>query len=171
MQPRADGIHLRHRSSSGLGRQTLVDRHFRQRQQRLSEQITMWDEHHTRKLRGSLRLSGVLLLRAAERAKASSLFQEPPRTTRARSQGTPQNCTLQAEYGGEQPLWQAKKSRAAARRDQRHFRSSQTLALTGFQTGAGISYPSLGPVFRPSTIVYALAMNFHPAPSFLVGKH
>ncbi len=52
----------------------------------------------------------------------------------------------------------------------RHFRSSQTLAITGFQTGAEIFYPSLGLVFRRSALVYALAINFHPTPSSLVGK-
>jgi hypothetical protein len=52
--------------------------------------ITMWAEHNTRKPILSLRLSGALLLRAAERALAGLLFQDPPRTTRATSQGTPQ---------------------------------------------------------------------------------
>ncbi len=52
----------------------------------------------------------------------------------------------------------------------RPLRSSQTSAITGFHTGAEIFYPSLGPVFRPSAVVYALAINFHPTPNFLVGK-
>ena len=100
MQPRADGTHLRHRSISGLGRQTVVDRHFRRRPSgHLAEKIPMWDEHNTRNPILSLRLSGVLLLRAAERALSALLFQDPPRTTRARSQGTPQNCTLPRKYG------------------------------------------------------------------------
>ena len=76
--PRADGIHLRHRSSSGLGRQTVVDRQFWRcpdsENGRLAEQITMWDTHNTRKPILLLRLSGLLLLRAAERALAALLF-------------------------------------------------------------------------------------------------
>ena len=75
MAPRADGIHLRHRSSAGLGRQTVVDRHFWQypneTQGYLTAQITMWDTHNTRKPILLLRLSGLLLLRAAERALAA----------------------------------------------------------------------------------------------------
>ena len=45
-----------------------------------------------------LRLSGLLLLRAAERALAALLFQAPPRSTRAQSQGTPQNYFLPRKY-------------------------------------------------------------------------
>ena len=93
--PRADGTHLRHRSVSGLGRQTVVGRHFRRRPSgRLAEKITMWDEHNTRNPILSLRLSGLLSLRAAERALSALLFQDPPRTTGATSQGAPWNCTL-----------------------------------------------------------------------------
>jgi hypothetical protein len=51
----------------------------------------MWDEHNTRKPILLLRLSGWLLLRVAERALFELLFQEPPRNTRASSQGAPQN--------------------------------------------------------------------------------
>jgi hypothetical protein len=61
--PRADGTHLRHRSISGLGRQTVVGRHFRRCLGHLAEKITMWDEHTTRNPILSLRLSGSLLLR------------------------------------------------------------------------------------------------------------
>jgi hypothetical protein len=99
MPPRADGTHLRHRSISGLGRQTVVGRHFRRCLGHLAEKIPMWDEHNTRKPRLSLRLSGLLSLRAAERTLAGSLFQDPPRTTRATSQGAPQSCALQTHYG------------------------------------------------------------------------
>jgi hypothetical protein len=49
----------------------------------------MWDEHNTRKPILSLRLSGLMSLRADERALSASLFQEPPRTTRAKSQAAP----------------------------------------------------------------------------------
>lgn len=79
--------------------------------------ITMWDEHNTRKPMLSLRLSGLLSLRAAERALAALLFQAPPRTTRATSQGTPQNRNLPSKYGsGYRRLPQ--ENRAAARRSQ-----------------------------------------------------
>ena len=77
----------------------------------------MWDEHNTRKPMLLLRLSGVSLLRAAERALSALLFQDPPRTTRATSQGAPQNCALRSKYGflgaGTQ-----KKASAASRRPQ-----------------------------------------------------
>lgn len=47
---RADGTHLRHRSISGLGWQTVVGQHFRRHPSgRLAEKITMWDEQHNRK--------------------------------------------------------------------------------------------------------------------------
>jgi hypothetical protein len=66
MRPRADGTHLRHRSLSGFGRQTVVGRHFRRRpdneDERLAEKIAMWDEHNTRKPILSLRLSGSLFI-------------------------------------------------------------------------------------------------------------
>lgn len=77
----------------------------------------MWDEHNTRKPMLLLRLSGVLLLRAAERALSALSFQDPPRTARATSQGAPQNCALRSKYGflgaGTQ-----KKASAASRRPQ-----------------------------------------------------
>ena len=38
------------------------------------------------------------MLRAAERALSGLLFQEPPRTTRASSQGTLQNIVLRRQY-------------------------------------------------------------------------
>ena len=117
MPPRADGTHLRHRSLPGLVRQTVVGRNFRRRRSACSGMITMWDEHNTRKPILSLRLSGLLLLRAAERALSALLFHEPPRTTRATSQGAPQNCTLPDEYGFVQAETQ-KNASAAARRDQ-----------------------------------------------------
>jgi hypothetical protein len=60
-------------------------------------------------------LSGSLLLRAAERALSALLFQDPPRTTRATSQGTPQNCTLRAKYERLHSKGQ-KETRAASRR-------------------------------------------------------
>ena len=59
----------------------------------------MWDEHNTRNPILLLRLSGLLLLRAAARALSGLLFQEPPRNTRASSQGTPQNSNLPDKYG------------------------------------------------------------------------
>ena len=97
---RADGTHLRHRSVSGLGRQTVVGRRFRRRPSgHRAEKITMWDEHTTRNPILSLRLSGLSLLRAAERALSALLFHDPPRSARATFQGTPQNCTLRAKYG------------------------------------------------------------------------
>jgi hypothetical protein len=50
MLPRADRTHLRHRSLSGLGRQTVVGQHFRRHPSgRLAEKITMWDAQHNRK--------------------------------------------------------------------------------------------------------------------------
>ena len=54
----------------------------------------MWDEHNTRKPILSLRLSGWLLLRTDARTLSGLLFQEPPRSTRASSQGTPQTEQL-----------------------------------------------------------------------------
>ena len=99
MRPRADGTHLRHRSISGLDWQTVVGQHFRRHPcERLAEKIPMWDEHNTRKPMLLLRLSGSLLLRLAERALSALLFQDPPRNTRATSQGAPQNCTLPHQY-------------------------------------------------------------------------
>ena len=75
----------------------------------------MWDEHNTRNPILLLRLSGWLLLRAHARTLFGLLFQEPPRSTRASSQGTPQNSILPCKYyiflGGN-----AKNARAAARR-------------------------------------------------------
>ena len=59
----------------------------------------MWNEHKTRKPIVSLRLSGLMSLRADERTLAALSFQDPPRTARATSQGTPQNCDLPAKYG------------------------------------------------------------------------
>jgi hypothetical protein len=58
----------------------------------------MWDKHNTLKPTLLLRLSGSLLFRAAERALSALLFQEPPRTTRATVQGTPQNSDLRIKY-------------------------------------------------------------------------
>lgn len=58
----------------------------------------MWDEHNTRNLILLLRLSGWLLLRAHARTLFGLLFQEPPRSTRASSQGTPQNSILPCKY-------------------------------------------------------------------------
>jgi len=77
----------------------------------------MWDEHNTRKPMLSLRLSWLFSLRADERAREGSLFQDPPRTTRATSQGAPQSSTLQTHYHSE-PRDLQKKSSAAARRCQ-----------------------------------------------------
>ncbi|MEI2768089.1 MAG: hypothetical protein V9E86_06245 [Nitrosomonas sp.] len=59
-----------------------------------AEQISMWDEHNTRKPRLLLRLSGWLLLRADARTLSGLLFQEPPRSTRTSSQGTPQKTAF-----------------------------------------------------------------------------
>ena len=58
----------------------------------------MWDEYNTRKPILLLQLPGWLLLRVAERALFGLLFQESPRTTRASSQGTPQNSILLLKY-------------------------------------------------------------------------
>ena len=54
----------------------------------------MWDQHNTRKPILSFRLSGWLSLRADERALTALLFQDPPRTARATSQGTPRIANL-----------------------------------------------------------------------------
>ena len=58
----------------------------------------MWDEYNTRKPILLLQLPGWLLLHVAERALFGLLFQESPRTTRASSQGTPQNSILLLKY-------------------------------------------------------------------------
>jgi hypothetical protein len=83
----------------------------------LSGRITMWDAHNTRNPILSLRLSGLLSLRAAERALSASLFHEPPRAARATSQAAPQNRNLRDDYGAKPPA-PPEKSRAAARRVQ-----------------------------------------------------
>ncbi len=89
---RADGTCLRHRSLPGLGRQTVVDRHFRcsDGEPPDSGTFTMWEPRHTRKPMLLLRLSGLLLLRLAARQLFGLLLQEPPRNTRDRSQAAPQ---------------------------------------------------------------------------------
>ena len=46
----------------------------------------MWDEHNTRKPMLLFRLSGLFLLRFADRALSGLLFQDPPRSTRPSSQ-------------------------------------------------------------------------------------
>ena len=74
----------------------------------------MWDSHNTRKPILLLRLSGLLLLRAAERALAASLFHDPPRSTRAQSQGTPQNGTLPEQYARHSRKRQNKRERRCA---------------------------------------------------------
>jgi hypothetical protein len=74
----------------------------------------MWDEHHTRKPRMLLRLFGGLLLRVAERALSGGLSQEPPRTTRASSQGTPQNSILPVKYASSLREAQENARRCAA---------------------------------------------------------
>ncbi len=76
----------------------------------------MWDEHNTRKPILLLRLSGWLLLRADERTLSGLLFQEPPRSTRASSQGTPQNSNLHEQYANQLPKKKTKIARRAASR-------------------------------------------------------
>ncbi|MCB1917942.1 MAG: hypothetical protein KDG52_19795 [Rhodocyclaceae bacterium] len=51
----------------------------------------MWNEHNTRKPIVSLRLSGLMSLRADERMLTALLFKDLTRTARAKSKGTPQN--------------------------------------------------------------------------------
>lgn len=88
----------------------------------------MWDTHSTRKPILLLRLSGLLLLRAAERALAASLFHDPPRSTRAQSQGTPQNGTLQEQYARHSRKRQNKRMRRAAAHSEQQTSGSATSA-------------------------------------------
>ena len=74
----------------------------------------MWDEHNTRKPILSLRLSGLLLLRADERALSALLFHEPPRSTRAKSQAAPQNCNLLRQCARSSAQRQKKRGRRYA---------------------------------------------------------
>ena len=102
---RADGTCLRHRSLPGLGRQTVVGRHFRCRggEPPDSGTFTMWEPRHTRKPMLLLRLSDALSLRLAARQLFGLLFQEPPRNTRDRFQAAPQAhaCISSMVHGGD----------------------------------------------------------------------
>ena len=88
----------------------------------------MWDEHNTRKPMLLLRLSGLLLLRVAERALSGLLFQEPPRSTRDSSQGTPQKDISQSALTVCQSTVQMKSKICARRRfathSEQHFSTS-----------------------------------------------
>jgi len=83
---------------------------------RSAYRYSMGDEQRTRNPILLLRLSGWLLLRADARALSGLLFQEPPRNTRATSQGTPQNRILPRQYANPKRKNKAKIARGAASR-------------------------------------------------------